>query len=285
MIVSDHLFGTWKGFIFICVVFCFNFILTKYISQNHHLKLSCSLFISWHWSKAKLLVCTTWCVCVCVGSVYNGTKKGTHSFCQRCSPWSLYQRCTGAGGQEIVFNLFCSSGTVGDTTCAGEHPGHSDITMGLPKSERQRSPNFSFVFFFLGSSSDVPGPRKCWRWIRLCSNSAYLAPQCPTCLRKRVHGSLFRRGRPQIVGSGGAMWLLQPETKPFPPQTIFHLGCYYHSSFFWPLSGKDSMSPVFIQGRGKIPPVSFKRHFIFLTTLSFYYTHMQRHTQTSHINF
>lgn len=35
----------------------------------------------------------------------------------------------------------------GDTTRAGEHPGHSAITTGLPKSVRQRSPNFSLVFF------------------------------------------------------------------------------------------------------------------------------------------
>lgn len=44
--------------------------------------------------------------------VYNGTKKGTHSFYQRCSPWSLYPRYS-KGQKRVSKRLFV-------TSCAGQ---------------------------------------------------------------------------------------------------------------------------------------------------------------------
>ena len=130
------LFSTWKGFIFICVVFCFY--ITKIFLSKSPLKTFFLFFLfNDTWSKAKLLLCTL-CVCVCVCSVvYNGTKKGIHSFCQRCSSWSLYQRCSKAlkpVGKKLFLILSEVQDGKRDTTCTWEHPGHSAITSGLPKS-------------------------------------------------------------------------------------------------------------------------------------------------------
>ena len=135
MIVSDYFLALEKvsfSFVLFSV-----FISPKYFSQNHHWKLFFCSFYLMTLDQRQNCFCVL-CVCVCVCSVvYNGTKKGIHSFCQRCSSWSLYQRCSKAlkpVGKKLFLILSEVQDGKRDTTCTWEHPGHSAITSGLPKS-------------------------------------------------------------------------------------------------------------------------------------------------------